>query len=160
MSVCVRHHADYLKAEAAIKWQRMLAPGAHSVKRRRERGVQIDSTERCLICEIVASRPKCESTASQENLLEIHNQRSADPLSPALLVHDDRVQLPHESVVLSNRANPPDDSAVARDRDSADSISAERVQNFLSCFRHRGPGTLRGKGRAQQAGRSVNPSIV
>src|SRR5688572_11718690 len=105
-SICVRHHADNLKAESTIERQRVTSPAAYLAECLRERRVEIDFAERCLSGEVVTARPKRERAAGDEQGFEIQDQGTAHTSATLCLVDDDRVQLPDQTVVFSDRADP------------------------------------------------------
>src|SRR6185503_16759997 len=98
----------------------------------RTRRVEIDLAERRLPGEVVAACPQRQSATRNKECLEIQDQRAANTAATLRLVDNDRVQLPNQTVVFSNRADPSEDRAVARHRHSADAVWSNRVKNFLA----------------------------
>ena len=117
----------------------MTSPATDCAERVRKRRVQIDLTQRRFSGEVIAASPQGQRATRNQKLFEIHDQRSTNAAATLRLVHDDRVQLPHEAVVFPNSANPADDGSVASDRNTADAIRSDRVQDFLPRFGNRRP---------------------
>src|SRR6266550_1856995 len=123
-TIGIRHHADDVKAEATIERQRMVSPASYRSERFRESRVQIDAAERCLRGKIVASSPQRQAASGDQNRLEILDQRSTNAATTPCFVHDDRMQLPHQTIVLTNGADPADDLSVTASRHTTDAIHA------------------------------------
>lgn len=75
-------------------------------------------------------------------------------------VHDERVELPHQSIVFSNGADPAKDGTIACNGDTTDAIWGSRFQDFLSRFWNRGPNAKRSEGGVQQLGSAVDASAI
>jgi hypothetical protein len=80
-----------------------------------------------------------------------------DSATPLQLGHYDRMELPHQTVVLSNGADPPEDDPIDVHRHSANSIPAEGVDDFLHRFCHRGPCALGGESGVEKSRSRFDP---